>query len=85
MNAANLLTLSRLALTAPIIVLVYAGRPWAAWAAFGLFIAAMLTDVFDGKLAKRDPNRSPDVRTRPRVSEYSNAVQTRLERFRGGA
>ena len=59
MNAANLLTASRLVLTAPIIVLMVADRPWAAWAAFGVFIAAMLTDVFDGMLARRDPNRSP--------------------------
>ena len=31
----------------------------AAWTAFGLFILAMLTDVFDGRLARRDPDRSP--------------------------
>ena len=59
MSAANLLTTSRLVLTLPIILLIYAGRPWAMWTAFGVFIAAMLTDVFDGMLARRDPNRSP--------------------------
>ena len=59
MNAANLLTTSRLVLTLPIILLIYADRPWAMWAAFGVFIIAMLTDVFDGMLARRDPNRSP--------------------------
>jgi len=59
MNAANLLTASRLVLTAPIIVLMVADKPWAAWTAFGVFIAAMLTDVFDGMLARRDPDRSP--------------------------
>ena len=59
MSAANLLTASRLALTPPIILLMYAGRPWAAWAAFAVFLAAMLTDIFDGMLARRDPTRSP--------------------------
>ncbi len=59
MSAANILTLSRLVLAFPIAVLIYRYQPWAAWTAFGLFIAAMLTDVFDGMLAKREPNRSP--------------------------
>ncbi|MFH1730175.1 MAG: CDP-diacylglycerol--glycerol-3-phosphate 3-phosphatidyltransferase [Planctomycetota bacterium] len=58
MSAANLLTASRLVLTLPIIVLMYAGRPWAVWTAFGVFLAAMVTDIFDGMLARRDPSRS---------------------------
>ncbi len=59
MSAANLLTASRLFLTAPILVLVSTGGPVAAWGAFGLFVLAMLTDVFDGRLARSDPRRSP--------------------------
>ena len=59
MSAANLLTTLRLVLTAPIIILMYTDGPAAAWCAFGLFLFAMLTDVFDGRLARRNPNRSP--------------------------
>jgi CDP-diacylglycerol---glycerol-3-phosphate 3-phosphatidyltransferase len=55
-NAANWLSLIRLLLTLPIIVCLY--YPGMAWWALGLFIFAMLTDVFDGPLARRDPNRS---------------------------
>jgi CDP-diacylglycerol--glycerol-3-phosphate 3-phosphatidyltransferase len=58
-NAANWLSLSRLLSTAPILVLMYQpGRP-ATWGAFVLFVLAMLTDPFDGLLARRDPGRSP--------------------------
>ncbi len=59
LSAANLLTASRLLLTVPIVVFMYTRGPAAAWTAFGLFVAAMLTDVFDGRLARRDPGRSP--------------------------
>ncbi len=59
MSLPNLLTASRLFLTVPIVLLMYTPGAGAAWTAFGLFILAMLTDVFDGRLAKRDPNRSP--------------------------
>jgi len=59
MTTANLLTTARLVLTAPLVVLMYTDGPAAAWAAFGLFLVAMLTDVFDGALARRSPNRSP--------------------------
>ncbi len=40
-------------------MLIYTRGPTAAWTAFGVFIAAMLTDVFDGVLARRAPARSP--------------------------
>ncbi len=56
---ANLLTTLRLLLTVPIVVFMYRTGAAAAWTAFGLFILAMLTDVFDGRLARRDPGRSP--------------------------
>ena len=56
---ANALTMSRLLLTVPIVALMHVNGPAAAWTALGLFLLAMLTDVFDGPLARRDPNRSP--------------------------
>jgi len=59
LSAANLLTALRLLLTIPIVVLMYTRGPAAAWAAFGLLVAAMLTDVFDGQLARRCPVSSP--------------------------
>jgi CDP-diacylglycerol--glycerol-3-phosphate 3-phosphatidyltransferase len=55
MTVPNLLTLSRLAALPGVITLSRAGRP--AWAA-GLFLAAMLTDCFDGWLARRLDQRS---------------------------
>ena len=48
MNLANLLTASRLFLTVPIVLLMYTPGAGAAWTAFGLFVLAMLTDVFAG-------------------------------------
>ena len=50
---ANLLTFSRLAATPFVVWLMYADTPAARYGALGLFIAAMLTDVFDGPLARR--------------------------------
>jgi cardiolipin synthase len=49
-NLANALTLTRLACTLPIVLLIAADRPQAA---FWLFIAAALSDVVDGFVAKR--------------------------------
>jgi len=53
MNAANLLTLSRLLATPIVAALMYGHSSGMKYAALGLFIAAMLTDVFDGPLARR--------------------------------
>jgi len=55
MTLPNLLTLSRLAALPVVIALSRAGHP--AWAA-GVFLAAMLTDCFDGWLARRLDQRS---------------------------
>jgi cardiolipin synthase len=49
-NLANVLTVARLACTLPIVLLIAADRPQAA---FWLFLAAALTDVVDGFVAKR--------------------------------
>jgi len=59
MNVPNLLTASRIFLAVPIALLMYTRGAGAAWAALGLFILAMLTDVLDGRLARRVPDRPP--------------------------
>lgn len=53
-NLPNILTVLRL-IAAPLFVLVYLSlaRPWADWVGLFLFIAAALTDYFDGLLARR--------------------------------
>lgn len=53
MNAANILTLSRLCATPFVVWLMYGASPASRYSALGLFIAAMLTDCFDGPLARR--------------------------------
>ncbi len=52
MNLPNILTLSRVPLMFMVVGLMYAKIPWAATAAFWLFIAAALTDWLDGKIAR---------------------------------
>ena len=53
MNTANLLTLSRLLATPFVVWLMYGETPTQRYGALALFIGAMLTDVFDGPLARR--------------------------------
>ena len=48
----NLLTLLRLAMTPAAAVLAYSPSAAGRWAAFGVFLAAMLTDVADGLIAR---------------------------------
>ena len=50
---ANLLTLLRLCATPFVVWLMYADSATARYGALALFIGAMLTDVFDGMLARR--------------------------------
>ena len=52
MNLPNILTLSRVPLMFMVVGLMYAKIPWAATAAFWLFITAGLTDWLDGKIAR---------------------------------
>jgi len=52
-NAANLLTLSRLCATPFVVWLMYGDSAGARYGALVLFLAAMLTDAFDGPLARR--------------------------------
>ena len=50
----NILTISRMALVAPFVGLYYLpDENAAAWATFGLFVLAAVTDFFDGQLARR--------------------------------
>lgn len=53
MNLPNILTFSRLPAMFAIVALMYSDFLWAATLAFWLFIAAALTDWFDGMLARR--------------------------------
>jgi CDP-diacylglycerol--glycerol-3-phosphate 3-phosphatidyltransferase len=51
-NLPNALTVARIALTPPVALLPFVGTPSARVAAFGLFVAAGLTDYLDGRLAR---------------------------------
>jgi CDP-diacylglycerol--glycerol-3-phosphate 3-phosphatidyltransferase len=53
MNLPNVLTISRVPLMFIIVALMFVDFPWAATAAFWLFIVAALTDWLDGKIARQ--------------------------------
>ncbi len=53
MNLANILTMSRLVILLPLVVLFYIGTDWAAWTCAGLFALGALTDWLDGWAARR--------------------------------
>jgi cardiolipin synthase len=55
----NLLTLARIVLIVPIVVLLFYWQDWARWVAVLLFVAASLTDWLDGKLARKQGLVSP--------------------------
>lgn len=48
----NMLTLSRIAVIAPVTALLYVNTSWAAWTALGLYTYACVTDYIDGWLAR---------------------------------
>lgn len=54
MNLPNKLTVSRLLLTLVFLVMIFSGIPFHETIALVLFIAASLTDYFDGHIARRD-------------------------------
>lgn len=54
MNLPNKLTVSRLILTVILLVVLFAQPPFWQTLALALFIAASLTDLYDGKIARRD-------------------------------
>ena len=52
MNLANKLTLTRIALIPMLLVVLYWGFPLSNWVAVAIFIAASLTDLVDGRIAR---------------------------------
>jgi CDP-diacylglycerol--glycerol-3-phosphate 3-phosphatidyltransferase len=54
MNLPNKLTLSRFVLTLVFIIVLFSRIRFAETIALGLFVAASLTDFFDGRIARRD-------------------------------
>lgn len=70
MTLPNLLTISRLPLMFMVVGLMYADFPYAATAAFWLFIVAALTDWLDGKIA----------RERGEVSSFGRFMDTVLDK-----
>src|SRR5262245_29739261 len=54
MNLPNKLTLSRFILTAAFLAVIFSETRYHQTFALGLFVAASLTDYFDGKIARRD-------------------------------
>jgi CDP-diacylglycerol--glycerol-3-phosphate 3-phosphatidyltransferase len=54
MNVPNKLTVSRLFLTVALLIVLFLQFPFFETVALALFIAASLTDLYDGKIARRD-------------------------------
>ncbi|MCS1410876.1 MAG: CDP-diacylglycerol--glycerol-3-phosphate 3-phosphatidyltransferase [Verrucomicrobia subdivision 3 bacterium] len=54
MNVPNQLTISRFVLTAIFLMVVFAEIPFGETISLAIFVAASLTDYFDGKIARRD-------------------------------
>ncbi len=52
-NLANILTLTRLVLLPPMIVLFFIPFPWAAWTCLALYIIGAATDWLDGWVARK--------------------------------
>ncbi len=52
MNLPNKLTLLRIILILPFLLVLYLDLPYAAYIALGIFIIASLTDMLDGKIAR---------------------------------
>lgn len=53
MNTPNKLSLARVLLVIPVVILLYMTPAWCRYAALIAFIAASLTDLFDGKIARK--------------------------------
>ena len=53
MNLPNKLTLLRIALILPFLLVLYLDVPYAPYIALAIFIAASLTDMLDGKIARK--------------------------------
>ena len=59
LNLPNILTLSRIFIIPVVIALFYWDSPTTRWVMLGLFIAAGITDFFDGYIARRSNQVSP--------------------------
>jgi cardiolipin synthase (CMP-forming) len=53
LNTANILTLSRIAAIPLVVLAMWLDRPWSPWVSVILFVAAAITDWFDGYFARR--------------------------------
>src|SRR5881394_1365448 len=53
LNIANILTLSRIAAIPLVVACFWLDRGWSQWLSMGLFVAAGITDYFDGYFARR--------------------------------
>jgi cardiolipin synthase len=53
LNTANILTLSRIAAIPLVVACFWLDRGWSQWLSMGLFVAAGITDYFDGYFARR--------------------------------
>lgn len=53
LNIANLLTLSRIAAIPLVVACFWLDKGWSQWLSMGLFVAAGITDYFDGYFARR--------------------------------
>ncbi len=53
LNTANILTLSRIAAIPLVVACFWLDRGWSQWLSMGLFVAAAITDYFDGYIARR--------------------------------
>ncbi len=53
MNLPNILTLSRMVLTLPVLVLLMTGNTIGYYFSFAVFLIASLTDFFDGRIARK--------------------------------
>ncbi len=53
MNLPNKLTLMRIALVAPFLACFYLPWDWRMWVASGIFIVAAVTDIIDGRYARK--------------------------------
>ena len=53
LNIANILTLSRIAAIPLVVACFWLDKGWSQWLSMGLFVAAGITDYFDGYFARR--------------------------------
>ncbi len=53
-NTPTILTLLRIVLVAPLMILLFEPAPWAKFLALVIFIVASITDLIDGKMARKN-------------------------------